>query len=354
MVEATYTLQYVQEQIDAAVAEERVKWERVISASEQVGDATNEQVEELTKQLATLREKMRLLNENKEREFEERLSSRVKDLTQSHLDEVRQVRLECLDREKCAVKKLRDEMEAALLAERQASEMFLQQLGVDEDERVRKKVKEARKDWLAHREAMASELEGAHRRVEELEEMVAGSEAANLAKAKEQIKRERARTRKIEKQLQAAMAEVQELKTKMQEKAQQQFQGPLENLTHESPEVAKMHKLVEVYKNEARALRQQIDAQKPERLVELQGNLKIRDEEESKLRDEIKTLKSLLSRQVLKYLTLGTKTSKLGILDVLVPETRASLQEREIKANKDMDAEYGKKMELLVGDIQVS
>jgi hypothetical protein len=29
-------------------------------------------------------------------------------------------------------------------------------------------------------------------------------------------------------------------------------------------------------------------------------------------------------------------------------------QEREIKANKDLDAEYGKKMESLVSDIQVS
>ena len=29
-------------------------------------------------------------------------------------------------------------------------------------------------------------------------------------------------------------------------------------------------------------------------------------------------------------------------------------QEREIKANKDLDAEYGKKMESLVSDLQVS
>ena len=29
-------------------------------------------------------------------------------------------------------------------------------------------------------------------------------------------------------------------------------------------------------------------------------------------------------------------------------------QEREIKANKDLDAEYGKKMDSLVSDIQVS
>ena len=279
MGEATYTLQYVQEQVDAAVAEERVKWERVISASEKVGDATTQQVEELTTQLGSLRDKLRLIEENKEKEFEGRLSSRIKDLTQSHLDEVRHVRLECLDREKSAVKKVRDEMEAALQAERNASESFLQQLGVDEDERVRRKVKEAKKDWLVHREAMESELQAANRRVEELEEIVAGSEQVGLAKAKEQVRRERGRTRKMEKQLQAAEKEIEDLKNKAQEKAQQQFQGPIETLTHESPEVVKLHKLVEVYKNEARTLRLQMDAQKPEKLVELQGNLKIRDEE---------------------------------------------------------------------------
>ncbi len=324
-MEATYTLQYVQEQVDAAVSEERVKWERVISASEKVGDATSQQVEELTEQLAALREKMKVFEHDKENEFEGRLNARVKAVTQTHLDEVRQIRLECLEREKSAVKKVRDEMEAALQSERAASETFLQQLGVDEEDRVRKKVKEAKKEWLAHREAMESELHGANRRVEELEEIVAGSEQASLVKAKEQVRRERARTRKLEKQLQNTAAEVEELKGKLQEKSQQQFQGPLENLTHESPEVAKLHKLVEVYKSEARALRLQLDAQKPEKLVELQGNLKARGEEETKLRDEMKTLKTIMARQ-----------------------------EREIKANKDLDAEYGKKMELLVGDIQVA
>ena len=298
MGEATYTLQYVQEQVDAAVVEERIKWERVLSASEKVGDATNQQVEDLTQNLASLRDKMRALEEDKEQEFEGRLSRRVKEITQTHMDEVRQIRLECLDREKSAVKKVRDEMEAALAAERHASESFLQQLGLDEEDRVRKKVKEAKKEWLAHREAMESELQGANRRVEELEELVAGSEQMSLDKAKEQVRRERGRTRKVEKQLQAAEKEVEELKNKLQEKTQQQFQGPLENLTQESPEVAKLHKLVEVYKNEARTLRSQMDQQKPERFVELQGNLKIRDEEESKLRDEIKTLKGVMARQV--------------------------------------------------------
>ena len=241
-------MQYVQEQVDAAVAEERVKWERVISASEKVGDATSQQVEELTHQLAGLREKMRLFEEDKEKEFEGRLNARVKDVTHTHLDEVRQIRLECLEREKAAAKKVRDEMEAALQAERAASETFLQQLGLDEEDRVRKRVKEAKKEWLSHREAMENELLGANRRVEELEEIVAGSEQASLAKAKEQVRRERARTRKLEKQLQTTGAEVEELKNKLQEKSQQQFQGPLENLTHESPEVVKLHKMVEVYK----------------------------------------------------------------------------------------------------------
>ena len=68
----------------------------------QVGDATNQTVEDLTAQLGQLRGKMRALEEDKEKEFEQRLSLRVKELTQSHLDEARQIRLECLDREKSA------------------------------------------------------------------------------------------------------------------------------------------------------------------------------------------------------------------------------------------------------------
>ena len=157
----------------------------------QVGDATNQTVEDLTAQLGQLRGKMRALEEDKEKEFEQRLSLRVKELTQSHLDEARQIRLECLDREKSAVKKVRDDMEAALQAERDASEQFLQQLGVDEDERVRKKVKEAKREWLAHREIVEGELHAANQRVGELEQMLAGSEQADLTKAKEQVRRER-------------------------------------------------------------------------------------------------------------------------------------------------------------------
>ena len=290
----------------------------------QVGDATNQTVEDLTAQLGQLRGKMRALEEDKEKEFEQRLSLRVKELTQSHLDEARQIRLECLDREKSAVKKVRDDMEAALQAERDASEQFLQQLGVDEDERVRKKVKEAKREWLAHREIVEGELHAANQRVGELEQMLAGSEQADLTKAKEQVRRERARNRKIEKQLQSAEAEVDVLKKQHQNRVQQQFQGSLENLTQESPEVQKLHKMVEMYKSEARSLRAQIDARKPEKLVELQDELKGRDGEEGKLRDEIKTLKVMMARQ-----------------------------ERELKANKDLETEYNKKVELLLGDIQV-
>ena len=82
--------------------------------------------------------------------------------------------------------------------------------------------------------------------------------------------------------------------------------------------------MVEMYKSEARSLRAQIDARKPEKLVELQDELKGRDGEEGKLRDEIKTLKVMMARQ-----------------------------ERELKANKDLETEYSKKVELLLGDIQV-
>lgn len=244
---------------------------------------------------------------------------RVKKLTQEHLDELRQMRLDCLDREKQAVKKVRDEMEAALQAERGASEQFLQQLGNEEDDRVRRKVREAKKEWLAHREAVEGELQAANRRVEELEEIVADSEKMSVEKGKESVRRERARTRRAERQQQIAEAEVEDLKKKLQEKSQQQFQGPLENLTQESPEIVKLHKLVDTYKNEARSLRAMVDARKPEKLAELQDDLKSRDEEESKLRDEIKILKGVMARQERDLKVTRTKPKTLNL-------TRATCQ----------------------------
>jgi len=57
------------------------------------------------------------------------------------------MRLECLGREKAAARRAREESELALLAERRASEEAIQRLGAEEEERVRKRVAAAKREW---------------------------------------------------------------------------------------------------------------------------------------------------------------------------------------------------------------
>ena len=66
------------------------------------------------------------------------------------------LRLEALERERAAVRRVRDEADAALAAEREASEEAMQALGQEEEDRVRRKVKEAQRAW----ERQRAQLEG--------------------------------------------------------------------------------------------------------------------------------------------------------------------------------------------------
>jgi hypothetical protein len=61
--------------------------------------------------------------------------------------EITKMRLECLGREKAAARRAREESELALLAERRASEEAIQRLGAEEEERVRKRVAAAKREW---------------------------------------------------------------------------------------------------------------------------------------------------------------------------------------------------------------
>ena len=61
--------------------------------------------------------------------------------------EITKMRLECLGREKAAARRAREESELALLAERRASEEAIQRLGAEEEERVRKRVGAAKREW---------------------------------------------------------------------------------------------------------------------------------------------------------------------------------------------------------------
>jgi hypothetical protein len=91
-------------------SQERSKWERVLQASEEAGHAASQQLQDLTRQVAELRRRAE--------EAEEKLSARDAEMTR--------VRLECLEREKAAVRRTKDEFEQALQAERRASEEAIQ------------------------------------------------------------------------------------------------------------------------------------------------------------------------------------------------------------------------------------
>jgi hypothetical protein len=94
-------------------SQERSKWERVLQSSEEAGHAASQQVQELTRQVAELRRRAE--------EAEDKLTGRDAEITR--------VRLECLDREKAAVRRAKDEFELALQAERRASEEAIQVSG---------------------------------------------------------------------------------------------------------------------------------------------------------------------------------------------------------------------------------
>ncbi len=82
----------------------------MIQSSDEAGHAASQQVQELTRQVAELRRRAE--------EAEEKLTGRDAEITR--------VRLECLEREKTAVRRTKDEFEQALQAERRASEEAIQ------------------------------------------------------------------------------------------------------------------------------------------------------------------------------------------------------------------------------------
>jgi uncharacterized protein YhaN len=80
----------------------------------------------------------------------------MREMEQLHKESLTALRLEALERERAAVRRMRDEADAALAAEREASEEAMQALGQEEEDRVRRKVKEAQRAW----ERQRAQLEG--------------------------------------------------------------------------------------------------------------------------------------------------------------------------------------------------
>lgn len=314
----------VRRQVEEAVEEERRKWEKVVASQNQAEEATSKQVAHLTAQLQEIREQQKEHAEKVEQEVAERIEKHVKELTDKHSDEMKKVRLECLTREKASIGRIREDSSRALLVERQANEATIMSLGEAEDERVRKKVAQAKASFEKQLQEKEQELKAAGQRIAELEKMVP-TDGPNSENLRETVKRERKRTRQAEKQLESAAAEIEQLKQKLLDSKQLHYQGSLENVARAPPETAKLYRQMEQYKNEAKMLRQQLDAQMPGKLFELQSNMKMNTEERDKLKEEVKTLQQILSRQ-----------------------------ERVIQANKEQDSEHAQKVQVVYGDLQVA
>jgi hypothetical protein len=104
----------LEEEIEAAIAKERAKWEKILENAQKVSEDYGQQVENLTSQLQDLR-----------RQFLE-LESRRPSLSNEESDKIRELeealtrtRLECLEREKAAARRAREEGELALRRERE-------------------------------------------------------------------------------------------------------------------------------------------------------------------------------------------------------------------------------------------
>ena len=101
----------IQPKIDEAIAAERSRWEQVLQNAHKVSEEYGVQVEDLTAQVQSLRQKLQ------EQEASHRTSAaeRIKDLEEA----LTRARLECLEREKNVMKQARLESEQALQKERQ-------------------------------------------------------------------------------------------------------------------------------------------------------------------------------------------------------------------------------------------
>ena len=75
-----------------------------------------------------------------------------------HASNLTGLKLEAIEREKGAVRRAREEGDASLMAEREASEEAMQHLGLEEEDRVRRKLKQAEKSWERQRTLLEAQV----------------------------------------------------------------------------------------------------------------------------------------------------------------------------------------------------
>ena len=104
----------VEEEIEAAIAKERAKWEKILENAQKVSEDYGQQVANLTSQLQDLRSRFQELESRRPRVSSEE-SDKIRELEEA----LTRTRLECLEREKAAVRRAREEGELALRRERE-------------------------------------------------------------------------------------------------------------------------------------------------------------------------------------------------------------------------------------------
>ena len=106
----------LEEEIEAAVAKERAKWEKILENAQKVSEDYGEQVEKLTSQLQDLRQRFHEL-EGRRPSLSNDAADKIKGLEEA----LTRSRLDCLEREKAAARRAREEGELALQREREVS-----------------------------------------------------------------------------------------------------------------------------------------------------------------------------------------------------------------------------------------
>jgi hypothetical protein len=110
--------------------------------------------------------------------------------------------------------------------------------------------------------------------------------------------------------------------------------------------------VIETYKAEARNLRAQMDAQRPDKIMEMQGDLRMKADETERLREEIRTLKVGAPRGARRGGDGGRGRS--AVLSARhVAQVLVGRQERSLKESNVQDEDYAAKVQGFLGDLQV-
>ena len=111
--------------------------------------------------------------------------------------------------------------------------------------------------------------------------------------------------------------------------------------------------VIETYKAEARNLRAQMDAQRPDKIMEMQGDLRMKADETERLREEIRTLKVGAPRGERRGGD-GGRGRAVVLSARHAAQVLVGRQERSLKESNVQDEDYAAKVQGFLGDLQVN